>query len=445
VSILPQVNASSSELVRSLGRWSLAALVLNGIIGTSVFILPGTLAGRLGWMSLAAWALAAAFIGSMILCFAEVSSRFDRAGGAYLFTQVAFGSFVGLQVGWLSYFVRAITGAVQANLFSTYLAEFWPWASTRWGGVVTSALFLGLLAGINIRGVGSGARVSNIFALIKVAPLLVFGSLGVTWIATGHPLLPHPPGDATLGGWLQVLLLLMFAYGGFESAVIPVAEAKDPRRDAPFALLLGLGMVTLVYLLAQLTVLVTLPDPTATDRPLAESARVMLGPAGAAVISFAALISVYGWLSSNMLAVPRLSMAMAERGDFPAFFSRVHPVFRTPWVSIVVFAGLSWALANQAGLLQNLSLAAVSRLFTYGLVCAALPLLRRKDRRGAGAVGSALFRAPMGNLMALMGTAVSILLATRMNLRESVTLAVVVAAASTHWLIRKSASLDSGR
>jgi APA family basic amino acid/polyamine antiporter len=445
VSILPQVNASSSELVRSLGRWSLAALVLNGIIGTSVFILPGTLAGRLGWMSLAAWALAAAFIGSMILCFAEVSSRFDRAGGAYLFTQVAFGSFVGLQVGWLSYFVRAITGAVQANLFSTYLAEFWPWASTRWGGVVTSALFLGLLAGINIRGVGSGARVSNIFALIKVAPLLVFGSLGVTWIATGHPLLPHPPGDATLGGWLQVLLLLMFAYGGFESAVIPVAEAKDPRRDAPFALLLGLGMVTLVYLLAQLTILVTLPDPTATDRPLAESARVMLGPAGAAVISLAALISVYGWLSSNMLAVPRLSMAMAERGDFPAFFSRVHPVFRTPWVSIVVFAGLSWALANQAGLLQNLSLAAVSRLFTYGLVCAALPLLRRKDRRGVGAVGSALFRAPMGNLMALMGTAVSILLATRMNLRESVTLAVVVAAASTHWLIRKSASLDSGR
>ncbi|HET6778963.1 MAG TPA: amino acid permease, partial [Gemmatimonadales bacterium] len=103
-------------LVRTLGRWSLAALVLNGIIGTSVFILPGTLGGRLGWMSLAAWGLAALLSGSMILCFAEVSSRFSQAGGAYLFTQAAFGPFVGLQVGWLSYFVRAITGAVQANL-----------------------------------------------------------------------------------------------------------------------------------------------------------------------------------------------------------------------------------------------------------------------------------------------------------------------------------------
>lgn len=425
------------ELVRSLGRWSLAALVLNGIIGSSVFVLPGPLADRLGWMSLAAWALAAGACATMILCFAEVASRFSSTGGAYLFTRVAFGPFVGMQVGWLSYFVRAITAAVQANVFSTYLAGFWPWAGTRLGGIASTTLFIGFLAAVNIRSVMSGARVSNGFALVKITPLLIFGIIGLIWSATGKAVPAPIPSDPSLAGWLDVLLLLMFAYGGFESAVIPLSEAKAPRRDAPVALLGGLALVALLYLLAQLTVLATLSDPGATDRPLADSARVMLGEAGASIIVVAALISVYGWLASNMLTVPRLSMAMAERGDFPAFFARVHPRFRTPWVSILTFAGVSWILANQAGLLQNLSLASVSRLIVYGLVCAALPVLRKKDGLGGAETSPPLFHAPLGNALAALGVIVSITLATRMNLREAVTLGLTVALATGYWMLSR--------
>ena len=425
------------ELVRSLGRWSITALVLNGIIGSSVFFLPGPLAERLGWMSLAAWAIAAGFCAAMILCFAEVASRFSGAGGAYLFTRAAFGPFVGLQVGWLSYFVRAITAAVQANLFSTYLAEFWPWAGTRLGGVAATTLFIGLLTAANIRSVISGARLSNTFALVKITPLLLFGVMGLAWIAGGKAIHAPLPSDPSISGWLEVLLLLMFAYGGFESAVIPLGEARNPRRDAPFALIAGLALAALVYLLAQLTVLVTLPDPAATSRPLADSGRAMLGNTGATIITLAALVSVYGWLASNLLTVPRLSMAMAQRGDFPAFFEKVHPVFRTPWVSILIFAGVSWALANQAGLLQNLSLAAVSRLFTYGLVCAALPVLRRRDRLGRNEVPTPLFRAPWGNALATFAVIVSITLATRMNLREAITMALTVLLATLYWYLRR--------
>ena len=426
-----------AELVRSLGRWSLVALVLNGIIGSSVFFLPGPLADRLGWMSLAAWVIAGGCCGVMILCFAEVSSRFSGAGGAYLFTRAAFGPFVGLQVGWLSYFVRAITAAVQANLFSTYLAEFWPWAGTRLGGIAATTLFIGLLAAANIRSVVSGARLSNGFALVKITPLLLFGALGLAWIAGGRSVPAPLPSDPSFSGWLQVLLLLMFAYGGFESAVIPLGEAKDPRRDAPFALLAGLSLAAVVYLLAQLTVLATLPDPAASDRPLADSARAMLGDTGATIITLAALISVYGWLASNLLTVPRLGMAMAAGGDFPAFFARIHPVFRTPWLSILFFAAVSWALANQAGLLQNLSLAAVSRLFTYGLVCAALPVFRRRDRLGSGGVPPALFRVPAGNALALISVLVSITLASRMNLREAATMALTAGLATLYWLVKR--------
>ena len=428
------MDVTRPQLVRSLGRWSLTGLVLNGIIGSSVFVLPGPLADRLGVMSLAAWALAAGCCATMILCFAEVASRFSGTGGAYLFTRVAFGPFVGLQVGWLSYFVRAITAAVQANVFSTYLAGFWPWAGTRLGAMAATTFFLGFPAAVNIRSVMSGARVSNGFALVKITPLLLFGIIGLVWIASGKAVPAPIPSDPSLSSWLEILLLLMFAYGGFESAVIPLSEAKDPRRDAPFALVGGLGLAALLYIMAQLTVLASLPDPGATSRPLAESARMLLGDIGAAIITVAALISVYGWLASNMLTVPRLSMAMAERGDFPSFFARVHPVFRTPWISILLFAAVSWTLANQAGLLENLSLASVSRLFVYGLVCAALPVLRRKE---GGDVPPPLFRAPMGTALAVIGVCISLTLATRINLREAVTLGLTVTMATGYWLVSR--------
>ncbi|HEU4723220.1 MAG TPA: APC family permease [Gemmatimonadaceae bacterium] len=427
-------------LVRALGRWSMAALVLNGIIGSGVFLLPGTVGGSLGWASMIAWLVAAALIAAMVFCFAEVASRFTASGGAYLFTEAAFGPFVALQVGWLSYFVRAISAAVQANLFSTYLAEFVPWAGTRAGGLVVTTLFIGALAAVNIRGVVSGARTSNVFALVKIAPLVAFGILGLVWIASGRTVAPAATADSGVTAWLNALLLLMFAYGGFESAVIPLAEAKDPGRDAPFALLAGLALVTLLYLAAQLVVLATLPDPDATNRALADSARVMLGAGGAAVITLAALISVYGWLASNMLSVPRLSMAMAERGDFPSVLARIHPTLRTPWVSVLAFAGLSWVLANQAGLLQNLSLSAVSRLVVYGLVCASLPVFRRRDAHAAPAVGTARFRAPGGLVLAAIGVATAVTLATRMNTREAVTMAVVVALASLQWAMKRRSS-----
>ena len=423
------------ELVRSIGRWSLAALVLNGIIGSGVFVQPGTVAGALGWSGMIAWVLAAAFTAGFIFCFAEVASRFSGAGGAYLYTQVAFGRFVGIQMGWMLYFVRAISAAVQANLFTTYLAEFWPWAATATGNVLLTTGLIGILVSINIRSVVSGTLVSNAFAIVKLTPLLLFGALGIFWLALGKAVPPVVPSDPSASGWLGMLLLLMFAYGGFESALTPLAEAKDPRRDAPFALMLGLGLVTLIYLAAQIAVLATLSDPVATNRPLAASARVMLGPVGAVLMTTVAVLSVTGWLASNMLNVPRLTMAMADQGQLPRVFARLHHSFRTPWFSILFFGAFSLFLALQAGLLQNISLAAVSRLFTYGLVCAALPRLRQLEKNPSAEVPPARFQAPGGVALAVVAVLVALVLGSRMNLREAITLAGVVVVATVHWAV----------
>jgi amino acid transporter len=419
--------------VRSIGRWSLAGLVLNGVIGSGVFVQPGLVGGALGWSSVFAWILAAGFTAAMVLSFSEVASRFTSAGGAYLYTQLAFGRFAGLQMGWMTYFVRAISAAVQANLFTTYLAEFIPGADRGLVAAAITVLLLGVLAAVNVRSVTSGAGLSNVTVVVKTVPLILFGIVGIGWIATGNMAPPAVPSDPSLGGWLRVLLLLMFAYGGFESALIPVGEAKNPRKDAPFALMVGLSLVTLVYVAAQVTVLATLTDPDANNRPLAAAARVILGGKGAMFMTLAALLSTYGWLAANMLNVPRLTMSMADQGDLPSFFRRIHPVFRTPYISIIFFAVLSAVLALQAGLVSNLSLSAVSRLFTYGAVCAALPVFRAWDRDHPGRVEPPAYRAPAGNLVAMIGVGISLLLISRMTLREAATLVVVVAIATTHW------------
>jgi APA family basic amino acid/polyamine antiporter len=431
-------TSAQPALVQAIGRWSFAGLVLNTIIGTGVFVLPGTLGGALGWSSMLAWLLAAALTGAMIFSFAEVASRFSRAGGAYLYGTAAFGPFVGIQFAWMGYFVRCITAAVQANLFTTYLVELWPAAASRPAEIAVTTLFIGLQAVVNIRSVGSGAAVSNVFAVVKLVPLVLFGTLGIIWLAMGKAAQPSAIAtDPTLGGWLNAMVLLMFAYGGFESALIPVAEAKDARRDAPFALVTGLALVTVVYLAAQLTVLVTLSEPAATNRPLAASARVMFGEPGALFITVAALISVYGWVASNMLNVPRLTMAMAERGALPSFFAKIHPVYRTPYVSIIIFALISLALALSAGLLQNLSLSAVSRLLLYGGVCASLPVFRSMEKRRAlpAGVEPALFRVTGGVILAAIGVALSLLLATRMGANDAIKMAVVILLGSVHWFV----------
>jgi APA family basic amino acid/polyamine antiporter len=238
---------------------------------------------------------------------------------------------------------------------------------------------------------------------------------------------------AGIGVWLQVILLLVFAYGGFEAALVPLAEAKDPRRDAPVALFAALGICALVYTLVQAIVIAALEDPGASPRPLAAAAQVILGSWGATLMAVGALISVYGYLAGAMLNVPRLTYAMAEQGDLPPRLGAVHSRFRTPHVSVMLFAILVWALAAAGSFLQNLTLSAVSRLFTYGAVCAALVVLRRRERAGSPDLNPAWFRLRAGGTAAFLGLVFSAALAFRMNKRELAVLGGTLLVGLVHW------------
>jgi amino acid transporter len=178
----------------------------------------------------------------------------------------------------------------------------------------------------------------------------------------------------------------------------------------------------------QFTVVGVLPDAAHSDRPLADAARVLMGHSGAVLISAGALISVYGYLSANMLTVPRSTFALAEVGDFPAHFAAVHPRFRTPYVSIAVFALLIWIFALLGSFSWNITLSAVARLVYYGAVCAAVPVLRKRQPEAA------TFRVPGGMILPGLGIMICVALLTRVDFTKSLILLATIAVALLNWL-----------
>ncbi len=411
-----------------MGRWSLAALVLNSIVGSGIFGLPSVIAREVGWGSVWAYLLAAAGVGMIMLCFAEVGSRFTQSGGPYLYVREAFGTFAGIEMGWLVYLARLSAGAANANVFVMYLGEFWPAAGQPITRAVILALLFGVLGLVNYRGVKSGAWLSNFFTASKLIPLGALIVAGLVYLAMGRPVAAHAPVHAGAGTWITAVLLLVFAYGGFEGAVVATGEARDARRDTPFALLAALVACTVIFTLVQVVVMTTLPSAAETQRPLAAAARQIMGPAGAVLLTIGALLSVYGLLSAMALYVPRLTFALAEQGDIPAVFGDVHPRFRTPHVSILLFIVLVWLLAVLGSFRWNVMLSAVARLFSYGGVCAAVPMLRRKDPQGAQ------FRLPAGVLIPVLGVAFSLVLVSRMGRGDLVLIVATCAVALLNWL-----------
>ncbi|HXN50964.1 MAG TPA: amino acid permease [Candidatus Acidoferrum sp.] len=425
-------------LVRTIGRWSLAALMLNTMIGASIFGLPSLIAARLGRLSPIAYFIAFAGVAVIAACLAEVASYFQEAGGPYLYAREAFGRFVGIQIGWLTWLSRISACSGVANLFITYLTAFVPAAKAPLvhAGVLT--VLIGFLAGVNYRGVTDGKWLSNFFTITKVLLLTLFVAAGLTALAL-HPEIRVVPEAVPAGArdWFAAVLLMVYAYGGFEAALFASGEASNPRKDSPTALAIALVTATSLYVAVQYVVIYTLPNPAATTKPALDAARQFLGPVGVSLVAAGTLVSVYGYLSANMLHTPRVTFAMGERGDFPAFFAAIHPKFRTPHVSILAFAALLIAFSIFGDFRWNATLSAVARLFMYGAVAAALPALRRKNPEGAA------FRLPGGTAFAVVALVFTGLLLTTVRWGEGAVVLITFAIAAVNWFWARRSGLGN--
>jgi basic amino acid/polyamine antiporter, APA family len=385
-------------LVRGIRRWDLVAVVINGIIGAGIFGLPSTVFGKIGSYSLMAFVVCAFVVTLIILCFAEVGSRYDATGGPYLYAREAFGSLVGFEVGWLQWLARITAFAANINFLVGYLSFFWPAAGTEpWRTIIISTIVVALTA-VNIVGVRKATVLGNFFTIGKLIPLILFIAVGLFFISWGNFSFGAQTGGAQLGyaTFSSSVLILIYAFTGFEMAVIPTGEVQNPQRNIPFALLTAICIVATLYILIQFVAIGTLPNLANSTRPLADASNNFMGMAGALVISAGAIISITGNLGLLILAGSRIPFAMAEQNQLPRILATTHKRFHTPYPAILLSATLMLALAISAPFIYSVAISAIARLVTYAATCAALPKLRyTKD------APPAKFKAPAGIFAAI--------------------------------------------
>jgi basic amino acid/polyamine antiporter, APA family len=421
-----EVKPAAASFSKALGLFSLTAIAVNGVIGSGIFVLPATVAALMGSASPAAYIVAAILTALVVLCFAEAASRFDETGGPYVYARTAFGRFVGFEVGWMFFLSRLAAAGAIANACAAYAATFWPALASGAGRAALLTGIIGGLAAVNVLGVRQGAVAVNVLTIAKLGPLLALLAAGLPFIDPARfDLIPDP----TAGGLREASLLLIFAFGGFENASVPAAEATRPRRDVPIALVTAIFVTAILYVLIQIVALSVLPGLAKDTTPLASAAAAIFGPQGAAIVSAGALVSTVGSLSALALVGPRILFALGAWGDLPHQLARVHPRFRTPHVAIAAFAVIAWLASLAADFSQLAIVSAIARLLFSASTCLAVPLLRRRQPSATALV------LPGGPLVPIAAAAASVWLLTGISRSQAIAGILALAAGVVLYLL----------
>ena len=397
------------ELVRGIGRWDLIALIINLIIGAGIFGLPSKVFQLAGSYSILAYVGCSILMGLIMLCFAEVSSRFSATGGPYLYALRAFGPFIGYEVGWLMWLTRITAFAAVCNLLVTYI-------------VVTLTI-------INLIGIRKSAVVNNFFAIGKLVPILLFIVIGLFFIDPQNISFESSPGYYSLS---NAMLILVFAFTGFEISTINAGEVKDPRRNFPFSMLIVLTFVVIIYILIQIVCIGTLPELADSERPLVDAANLFVGPIGALVITIGAVLSMTGSLNATMLGCTRLPFALAEQKQAPEILQITHSKFKTPWLSILISAAAILAVSLTYSFITAVTMNVIIKLITYGVVCLSLPALRKKK-----GIEPARYKIRGGIVVAILAFIICIWLLSHSTFNEIVQLVIAISVGAVLYMTNR--------
>ena len=375
----PATSGTEEKLPRNLGLWGIWMLVVNGLIGAGIFGLPSGAAALAGEYSVLVYAFCALLILPIILCFAELGSYFRGTGGPIRYGTLAFGPFVGFQGGWLYYLARLISFSANTVLLTDSIAYFIAGAGTGTGRIISLAVICVGLSVINVLGSIESIRSMTLFTVIKFAVLILLPLGG--FILLGSEVIPSfespIPASDNLGA---AALLLIYAFVGFEGAVVPAGEAKRPERDMPLGLLLGLAVVAVLYMVIQLVSQAAVPDLANSKTPLLDVSATLFGPVGAIVLMVGVAASVLANLVSSMFSATRVTYALSLEKSLPRWFGEVHSRYLTPANSVVFFGIAAFLLAAFGSFKVLAAMTVLSRLFLYGMSCAAIPKLRPQFR-----------------------------------------------------------------
>lgn len=414
----PGDHVAAPGLHRGLGRFDVVALCVNSVVGAGVFAMPAAIAMGAGRYSLAVIFAAFAVVALLALSLAEVASRYEVTGGPQYYAQVTFGPLTGFTVGWLFTLSSLASTALIAQVMLDYAAALWPALAAPWARAVAITVFTIFLAVINVRGVSRGAWVGNFLTIAKMLPLGLIALAGLRFAGWNDVPTTDPGRPDGLSDALQVAI---FACVGFHVAAVVSGEMRDPRRDLPVSILGGLTIACLLYLLLMLACFGVLPDITASALPLVDVAKSFVGPAGAALMAAAAVVSCAGGLAVQLLVGPRYVFALGQAGDLPRPIMGVHRAFHTPHVAIIVFAAISWLLTITGTFKYLLAIFVITRVLAHGSTAAALIVLRRRE-------GPAPVTVPGGNVIAVLALIACAAIVTTATLTSVRDVAIVIAA-----------------
>jgi len=429
-----RVNAEHS-LVRALGVWGLAASIVNLTVGGGIFRLPAAAATALGPAAPIAYVICAIAMGLIVLCFAEAGSRVSLTGGLYAYVEVAFGPLVGFLTGVLLWAGISVATAAVSSFFADALGTLVPAIATGFArNVVLSGVLL-CFALLNIAGIRGASRFVSVMTVAKLLPLLLLIVVGVTAVKGANLAWTTSP---AAGDVARASTVLIFAFLGVESALVPSGEVRDPSRTVPRAILIAMIGVTVLYLAVQIVTQGILGAALAGQKtPLAEAADVVIGKSGQMLILIGSTVSMFGYLSGMILSAPRMLFALGRDGFLPAPFARVHERYRTPYIAIAVHTVIVIALAVRGRFEVLVLIANGTILLVYAACCVAVLVLRRRGVQESGTP----FRAPLAGGIPILALAVIVWLLTSLTVSEWKAIAIVIGAA----LVVYGASLPSRR
>lgn len=408
----PEDGKSKGQLVRAIGFLGIAVLALNSVIGGGIFGLPPAVVSRAGLLSPWLFLVVGVLIITVVLTFAQLASYFRESGGPVIYTTNAFGPFVGFGTGWIYYISRLTAFAGNATLLAAYVGSLWSPVADGIGRILLIMLVTAGLTWSNYIGVKDGVRTLGVLSVLKLAPVIILILVGLPYVTPEGVWPAEMPVVEDFGG---TILLMIFAFVGFESTTIVSGESKDPGKSLPSALVRTTLFIGVFYFMVVLVYTAVLPELPGGGGNLVTLGEFLMGPIGAIAITLAAVFSIGGNLGAILLAVPRMTFAMARHHQLPRWFGVVSERYATPGNSILFMGGLSLALAL-TGSFEKLAVASsLTRPITYILCISALPIIHKQ---ASDEVRAQAYRLKGGYLVPAFALGISVWIAAQSGSEE---------------------------
>ncbi len=431
---------------RALGSFDATMVVVGGIIGSGIFIVPSVVAQRLptAGLVLAAWLAGGAIALAGAFAFAELATLFPRAGGEYVYLREAYHPLVAFLFGWTSLLMIQGGGLAAVSItFAQYSLRLL--GRNPADASVAAPIAIGVVAAVNLLGVKPGSRLLNVLVVLKFVALAALIGGGLMFPpAVGPNVVPvHPPPSRGFVAFGGALVPILFAYGGWQSVNLVAEETREPRRTIPRALIVGMGIVITVYLSANVVYLRVLSHAAlaATGTPAAEALQWIFGPGADRLIAASIAISAFGFLDLTLLAQTRIYFAMGKDGVFFPALARLHPRFGTPTLAILLQAGWGILLALTGTYGELVDSVVFGDWIFFGLTVAAIFVFRRTIPINSREPGT--FRTPGYPLVPALFVAAAVVVvvsAVRTNpFRSAIGIAFLAVGPLVYWLfVRRS-------